>query len=108
MACGSRNLHELPRRIPEIPRIEAPYRLDGESRPAIATKFQPKDAALQRVGALQRRKLRKMQEGSGKRPEIDAGRPCAAHDASQMFRRIIHAPSRAIDPFPFRPAHLGM
>src|SRR6266852_4923771 len=107
-ARGSRRPHDLAGRIPEVLGIEGPYRLDRKSRPAVAAKFQPKDAALQRVDILHRGELGKMQERSGERAEIDAGRARPAQDALQMFRRVVDVPGGAIDLLPFRLGHLGM
>src|SRR6266404_9382801 len=108
VARSAHNSNELAGRIPEILGIEGPHRLDRKSRSAIEAKFHPEDAALQRVDVLHCGELGKMQKRSGERAEIDAGCARPAHDAFQVFRRIVNLPGGAIDFLPFRLGHDGM
>ena len=108
MAPGLRKPQKLARHVPEESGIEDEYRLDCQARSPIEAKFQPEDAALQRVDVLQFRELGEMQKRPGERAQIDAGRARPAHDDFEMRGRVIDLPGKAINLLPFPLAHRGM
>src|SRR5580658_1752161 len=89
-------------------RIERPYRLDRQLRPAFMAVLETDETALQRGHALDRQRLRKPKNDLRQPQNIDAIGLRTAQNRFDMLRRVIDRPGVAVELFPFRLAHIGV